>query len=342
MTVYNLELDENITSFSFYNKILPKLNYYFKYNRNEQLIFDFSQVDFINPLVIPNICITGLILRNNLEQKVDMYIPWKPKLLSYLQDISFLSIIKQYDLFNIDERYIGGYEVGGLFQECNTFVFDKGSTKAMIRNELLKSEKVISRLYSGSKNFKERAMDEILHVFTEFCHNACFHSGSACFATFQTNLGDKTSFKKAYISISDCGMGYYNSIVQKITDTDVKLNFLPNCDFNVLLENKNLYGILEAIFYRYNDKIYGIYQLFEYILKVNGVIRIHSEDTQLVFTKKSIENYILNGEWKCLPDYFMNYYYKLKGESLDEQYSPIRVYDSKLKGVHIEIEIPIV
>ncbi|WP_088227826.1 hypothetical protein [Desulfosporosinus sp. FKB] len=330
---YLVDFDENVTSYSFYSKILPQLHIYFERKLSKSLLLDFSNVNFINPLVIPNIIAVGFILKEYFVKPVELYIPWKPELLSYLDDIGFFAIVRKYKIFNLDERLIGGYESGKINHACKTFIFEPGATKGDIRYTLNKSIKLLIE-----EKYSENTLDDLLNTLTEICCNACIHSGSRCISTFQSNIGSNIKHKKAYISISDYGIGYYNSILKQLSKIN-ELNFISKSQYTLLDidKHKNLFGILEAIFYRKKNDEYGIFQVFKYVFEQDGVIRVHSEDTQLIFTKNTFLRYINN------PNELDEYldYIKLANKKSDMQFSPFRKNESRLKGCHLEIEIPL-
>jgi hypothetical protein len=299
-------------------------------------MFDFSKVAFINPLVIPNILIVGLSLKEYFENEIDLYIPWKPDLQSYLTDIGFLNIVRENKLFKLDEEYIGGYTPGRLNNYCNTFIFDFGTTVGNIRYELNKSIGIIEKALFDREYFSDESKDNLLRVFTEIVDNACKHSESPCIVSFQVVSGNNFADKKAYISISDGGIGYYKSLVKKIDD--IPLSCISKNDFIRLNQERNMYGIIEAIFYRQNYKVYGLNTVMRDIICKNGIVRIHSVDTQLIFTNNNFGKIIDNP--KDIESYLKVTKEKFNKGNISDKYSNYRQYNYKLKGVHIEFEIP--
>ena len=341
--LYKITFPENVTPYAYYYDIIPLLHNYFEENKQDYIVFDFSNVEFINPLVIPNLLTTALILRSYFSKPVKLYIPWRPSLLSYLADIDFFSVSKRYGLFDIDERYIGDFPIEVINSECKTYFFDEKSSLTNIKIVLSESYNIIKLLHKDSGEFLRDSNDNFLKIFNimaELCYNACLHGSSQCFATIQTNIGKNVKFKKAYISISDCGKGFYSTLLDKIRkDEDFTLNFCSKEQFLELQEEKNLIAMLEAIFYRKPSKNYGIYHIFKYIVNQDGVMRIHSEDTQLIITKNNYTGEL--EDLQILKDNLVGILKQSILGKIDFKYSPVRKAKSKLKGVHIEIEIPL-
>ena len=82
-------------------------------------------------------------------------------------------------------------------------------------------------------------------------------------------------------------------------------------------------GIYIGIYKRKYSKIYGIYNVIKQVLKLQGLFRIHSNDTQLIINNR-VEKLFHNEELVKL--------------SLRDNKNVIRT--SSFPGTHIEIELP--
>lgn len=328
------------TSFDLYHNVIPQLHKYFESKSHSKLILDFSHVDFVSPLVIPNILTVGYILKNHFKEPVELLVPWKPKLLSYLYDVGFLRIAKEYAIFAMDENYIGGLNVGNLYPGCFTYIFGPELDYEDIRYQLMESINIITELAEITLVKLDDKGERLLNLLTEVCYNACIHSNNLCFATIQTNLIDTSRHKKAYLSISDCGQGFYKTLTAKYANNE-EIPILLEKDEFISLDPvyQNTYSILEAVLYRQKYKIFGLYQVIDNVITIGGVVRVHCDDTQIVFTRDSFKKYIDNP--KMLLDNLKTKFEKVILKELDIKYSPIRKTSTKLKGVHIEIEVPI-
>ncbi len=339
---YKISFDEVITTQTIYSKILPQLHKYFRSDSRRELdiLIDFTNVEYINPNVIPNILAIGLILKNFYLHPVRLFIPWKPKLLSYLFDINFLTIVRKYNIFKIYEENVGDFPINCMNSEYRTYYFENGTNKEDIRYDLQKSISVIRNLYEGkSSDEYDDELKKIIYIFTEVCHNSSNHSEGMCFATFQSNINENVKYKKAYISISDCGIGYYNSLLKKIENNDFIPIMCNKHEFLELKANKNFIAIIEAMYFRRSSTNYGLFHVISAVMAANGVVRIHSEDTQIIITNKFYEEYLkdLNFEDKQKINILLECF-KI-GEN--NNFSNVRNYDNKYKGVHLELEIPI-
>lgn len=331
--LYALKFKNSVTSYYYYNEILKELHEYFLLHKNSELIFDFTNVDYIDAEVIPILLATGCVIKDYLRKPISLFIPWKPKLLSYLCDIGFIDIVRNKNIFLLDERFIGGYAVNTINPECNTYCFEKGTSKDEIYKGLKHSIGIISEFFKGDQLLSESRSKEILEEITEISHNACNHSESMCFVSIVSNL------KKGYatISISDYGVGYYKSFEQKIKNGNADLKLISEAEFSQLKPlERNIYSILEGIFHRENSPKYGLYHVVNEILDHNGFVRIHTNNTQLVIKNKSI---FINK--RKYPSYLIKRNEEVQNGSLDIQKSPIRDFNNKFNGVHIELQIPL-
>jgi len=187
---------------------------------------------------------------------------------------------------------------------------------------------VISRLYNETDTVN------ILSVITELCHNGCNHSASSCFASFQVNKNKKFEF-----SVSDSGIGYYKSFVAKLNNNERLWILNSNNPFQTRADN-NINAILEAILYRYRSERQGIFDVFKLILPLGGVVRIHTDNTQMIFTQSNFQEYLFVEVNLKLIRKIIHDFKRREIESVNTTYSPLRITDYKFDGVHIEIEIP--
>lgn len=335
MQKYNfIRFPENVTSFEFYHNILKQLNAHFSLNATSKIVFDFSNVEFINPLVLPNLLVCGNQIRKYYHESAELLIPWKPKLLTYLYETGFFDINTKENIFNIDDRIIGGFEVGTyseakIYHFSQSNILEKGDISPVIKNSL----QVIEKAFGEKLTINENKIEKILIVFEELVWNALYHGGGDCFVCFQSNFGRSTSYKKAFISFSDDGVGFLKSLLGKDASTwNAKfLGHVPDVD--------NLYcqlaAILEAVFYRSDKEAFGIFDVVKMVSKENGTVRIHNVNTQVVLTPNSLPSEIS-------PSVIMQHFVKLHedGVNKDPKYSNVRISKEKLSGIHYEFEIP--
>jgi len=336
MQEYNfIRFPENVTSFEFYHNILKQLNVHFSSNVTSQVVFDFSAVEFVNPLVLPNLLVCGKQIKKYYKEPAELLIPWKPKLLTYLYDTGFFGINTKEDIFKINESVLGGLDVGG-YNESRLYHFSLNDIegKGDISPILKKSLSVIERAFGERLSVNENKIEKILIIFEELVWNALTHGGNDCFACFQSNFGRSTAYKKAFISFSDDGVGFLKSLQGKDVSTwnSKFLGHVPEVD-NIYSQ---LAAILEAVFYRADKKAFGIFDVVNMVSKENGTVRIHTVNTQVVLTPNSLP-------LEKSPSAILHHFIKLheEGVNKDPKYSNVRIVKEKLHGTHYEFEIPL-
>lgn len=336
MQKYNfIRFPENVTPFEFYHNILKQLNIHFASSATSQVIFDFSDVEFVNPLVLSNLLVCGRQIKKYYKEPVELLIPWKPRLLTYLYDAGFFEINTKEGIFNIDENALGGLDVG-IYSESRLYHFSLNDIedKSDISPILKKSLSVIERAFGEKLSFNENKIEKILIIFEELVWNSLTHGGSDCFACFQSNFGRSTAYKKAFISFSDDGVGFLKSLLGKEVSTRSTkfLSQVPDVDNTY----SQLAAILEAVFYREDKKAFGIYDVVKMVSKENGTVRIHNVNTQVVLTPNSLP-------LEMNPNEIMQHFVRLyeEGVNKDPKFSNVRIAKEKLHGIHYEFEIPI-
>jgi len=332
------------TSYLFYNSFLPQLHYYFLTHKDKDLIINFSEINKISPLVIPNLLNVGAILKDYFKNPCRLIFPWNQKLISYLKDIRFISLNENLNLFKLNEDVVKIIETRKIVSEsCYTTEILYGKNKSDIYNNHYKEyNKKLYDILNDNKvevNYElEKEVDNIIKMLVELCHNGANHSNSYCFTTFQLNKQNKFE-----ISVSDCGIGFYKSFENKIKNKEYKLKFIQNEELLNLDDNKkNLYSIIEAIYFRYDksdapyESKYGLFDIFNSILKKRkGVIRFHTENSQIILTEY-IYNKLINdnNQSNTINNNKIISLIKSKNDN-------IKIFEHKYKGVHIELEIPL-
>jgi hypothetical protein len=280
-------------------------------------------------LVIPNLFNVGLILKDYFNYPVQLFIPWNRKILVYLRDINFFSINNDLKIFNIDERFTGDIPQDRSISDiCGTIQIGRNLKKEDIYNCYISKYKI-----PIEKRLKdEKLVDRILYVMAELSHNGALHSKGTCFVTFQLNQLNKFEF-----SVSDCGIGYRNSLLDKR-----KGSFFKNFNQTETTPPNHFSSILEAIYYRKKEyeKVYGVYSIFNDILPLDGVIRLHTHNTQAIFTNYNFSKYLHEDPDENLVKDIINSFILSSDNSTERKYKPVRIDSAKFKGVHIEIEIP--
>ena len=304
---------------------------------NEQVLLDMTNVRSVQGNVIPNL----LLLGKWLEEKTG-FIPIirlgrtfdAGYLKKFLYNIKFYTYSKNIFLYEDEiDMYCGlqGEDMTNLNTTCYySFPYTE-------YNSLKEVEKQSYRKKLGDKVNYYAVNDSNLFLrkyFSYFNYGSdldgynilsdivgqiisnCFARGSSeAYMTMQAKYKDK----KVFFSISDRGCGMLNSMIfnRSKLNEDTKGFFLLDKEPNTEEE-----AIIESIFYRKDSAIYGLnHVIYEIIKHMNGIVRIHSNDTQLILTRKAVKSF---DEFNLL-SYFDDYNKR---------------YTALFPGTHIEIEIP--
>ena len=343
-TIERISLYDVLGPYKFYDFLLDEINKYTLEDSDSELVIDFCQLESISPLVIPNFLNLGYLLQQGDKLPTQLFIPWRPDFIKYLSNIKFIELTRKFHLYRLDDRYLGGLPNEDKIHERYKTLF--------IDENLIFSQLFSNHIADISEILKDIIADEyaflnITDNIEELLENASKHRKTGlCFATFQANKKQKT-FK---YSISDSGIGYYESFKGKIR-SGFQLKIHDTKKFLELEENnhplKNFFAIIEAVFWRKkifkDDKEYeyGIYDVVKSITNESGIVRIHSGDIQVIFTEKNFSSYFdkdLSSKdiIKKLEIDFISKY-----RIYNKIYSPIRKNSYDFRGVHIEIELPI-
>lgn len=306
---YFIEMSHDVTSYEFYTNILPIRNQ-IEYGLGD-IILDFSRAYKVEPLVIPNLLCLGydLGIKNGNVPKI--YFPdtsYAGEVKNYLNEIGFFHYAIKYGLFEFWGSPYGGLNGKKIDPICGTLYFDTENTIDEINRgiELCIAPFADEYLYKfeSLRNSYDKTyyVNEITEFLGEIIMNCKQHAQSFSFTT----LHAKYSAKKIYISVSDFGCGFLNTI-----------GFDSNCKDEVM-------AILYGVYKRKDSKVYGLYNIIRRVLEFDGRVRIHSNTDQIIFTPKLLQKFIEN---------------KLLGDTNFEKYNIKR--NVPFTGVHIEIELPL-
>jgi hypothetical protein len=375
--MYTITIPEKLNSFEFYTTIVPQICKFEELYRNkkDELRIDLSDVDFIKPSILPLLCLIGLKVKQFTGTPSMLYIPWKPKLLGYLDHMGFIDIVRKHDLFDLFEETIGGFSRPNMNPNCKMYLFpaySKVKEKYMLQgsqhvkqgnhdvekelyaqhayrkdisNKLSNLSIIFDAYNRNNKNtlISEQKAYDLIDTATQLIHNAVIHGDSDCPVIFQLDYGERIKYKKLFLSVADSGIGLYNSLISKQPD-DYKFRFidresLENMDY---IPEKNIHSIFEALFFRMNDRVEGIYDVFNNILSNKGRIRINTDNTQLLATPDRFGLYF--GEFTIENAKEIMGYFVRKSKALtrfNQIVSDLRIYDYSLNGVQYEMELPI-
>ena len=251
MASIKIHFPRKMTSATFTTDILCQLPELHHARSAERIIFDFSETESFDSDVITKIIALGLYYRKESGRKPFLFIPWKPTLLSQLDDMNLFKWLEKSGDFDWSKEYIGGYNAQKQVKsELHVFkttedyfdAFDSGRT-------MLPSFSYIFDYSKKYENFSKTHLERLTVVrkfFEELIQNSIGHGGSPCVIYVEEN-----KFRRI-ISISDLGVGLNNTLSKK----NILANTVePKSDFD-----RNLISLVNALFFRMGEK-FGLYDV---------------------------------------------------------------------------------
>ena len=340
---YTITVGGNLTSFVFYKEVVARLHSYFAEENQARILFDFSHIKIIDPLVLPNLLCAGYWICAHRGTPAKIFIPGNLEftaLRTFLNRTGFVNLAQTYGLFEFDEGISGGVKdsaPGSVLSRLELFQsvyqetdgaedIDVNRTKEAAWFRLKDSFVPFIRqsLGKGGGEYILAHRDEISSDLLSFCRelieNALLHGRSFCFLDMQYLSAPDRQVK---ISVSDCGVGFKRSInvdrrrSQEILRLQREMQTAGGAErerlaaqVKRLLEqcyplrqdpperddvarlagypclNCELEGIVYGLLSR-RQKPYGLYNIHKKIIhNMEGTIRVHSNDTQLILSER--------------------------------------------------------
>lgn len=308
-----INVSKFLTSAEFYDTLLRQVYYMKQFHRNSNpVILDFSETKKIEPLVISNMLCLGEYIRRETGTRLVIRIPETTqagKLKFYMNEIGFTRYAND-KIYEFESSPYNGIEGTPIDPLCKCLHFKKEFTRDEIKSGI--NGYVVPFTNSYLKQFEEFSdsedsyVNKIDHFLYEIVDNCCKHGESDSFVTIHARYSDR----RIYIAASDSGIGFLTSWNSRQKDEDDKTT--EKCHLNSNPPKTEYDAILCGVYKRKKSEIYGLYNIIKQTLDLNGIIRIHSNDTQVVFAKD-------------------------QGSARDFIF-PKR--NLQFKGTHIEMEIP--
>lgn len=304
-----IEIPKDLSSYEFYNNVVKEVNY--KVRNGNKIVLDFSKTFRVEPLVIPNLLCLGYFLQDKYKSRAIIDIPdtsYASGIKNYLEQIDFIKYAYQFGLFDFGTSPYGGGYGKEIDPICGTQYFDPEYSDAEIFRGIEESilpfadEYLYKFVKMEQKNNEIYYVNEIAEFLAEIIINCKIHARSFSFTT----LHAKYSTGKIYISVSDMGGGFGSTIDSKSEISEE--------------EEAILYGVYK----RRESKIYGLYNVIRRVLEFDGKVRIHSNNTQIIFTPRILDDFISGRIYQNVT---------FKKYNVKEQLP--------FDGVHIEIELPL-
>jgi hypothetical protein len=354
---YQIDFIDSVYIRNIYYDIIPRMSDYYNLHQDRSLVFNFSELKFLSPSVIPHLLNFADIYKTYCNKKIRIDLAWTPKLLSYLYYLGFFSYANKYELFSFKDDLIGGFDSYETEENCQLIISPVNSTEEEINvnvNELLKTMSSYNR--ANTDGFVNNRDGEIIRdIFFHLIHNANIpeNGRSNAFGVFQINRyikdkhGGKPSEKRvSYITIVDNGVGLKHSIQEKFLASKTLPNRTLGISNNLYIpvftssSNTTLDYIMEAIFWRKNfcKSDHGLCSVIKMVFEKEGKIGIHSDDTYIVLTKENFEHYFNNAM-----DVICGVELADRPRAVPAIPSNLRRYGNTIRyrGVHIDIELPL-
>jgi hypothetical protein len=327
MNNHEIKIDNYFTSYVFYNNFLEELHHFFRGDFKEtQVIINLTHCLKIDALIIPNLLLVGKIIKEYTNVTPYLYIAdmlQTGDLKRYLKDINFISIAKLYKLYEFDYSIDCGLPPSKMDNLNKTIYFPYETNSQIIWDEITKVMELFSKKYLYkykvifNKDEIENTGNILMNICSQLVDNAREHGESISIMTIQYNYSEE----KVKISISDMGNGFKKTVNRNLSNGRIEYGL----GFNST--NDELKAIIQGVFSRKNSTVYGIYNTIKTTAENDGIVRIHSRDSQVIFTSKL---------WDELNKF--DYQTVLKDKKWKKNFRKVNKY----QGVHIEYEIPLV
>ena len=335
--VYIINIDYSLTPKTFYTEFLRGLQKYFRNiidMGNMPLYLDFSNCRLIEGHVIPNLFVTGYIVKNNVGYRPILYIPLKNKVSSFLKSMGFYDINDNTNVFELYEDWGKIENIYNLDDSCTVSFFNRTLDEIQIAEYFTKkytklfSTRLKDFSYTIYRKDEQKTISfNSLEVFCkQICYNSILHGRSFCYASVQV-----LSKKQVLISLSDCGKGMLTTFFEKIKG-EKYIPVILKSDCSLPKTQLDLLAILEGMVYRFDEEIYGIWSVLLDILSIKGIMRVHSGKIRLTFD--NIEADTLATCKTKRDAALMLYDYIMNNKDVKEE-------TPNYGGTHIEIELPI-
>lgn len=341
-----------ITNFELYNNIMDQLSRFYLNGETMNPVLSFVNTEFIEYETIPVLMGIIDIIFNVNKKPVYLEFVNRAKLLNCLKHSYFFKCADEfgyiaYDKEMVEEIYNDYNNYSEKYREAHVLhyympymdFFDK----SIIEQEEIR-DKLLEKLYrviipldfnvvmKDIKQLWTNQLDDFTIVLSESIANSILYSKSICYAFLYSNK------YKTKMSICDVGGGLEQSLKYRRGETPYLENLVG--DFNGLKHQyrclypnyrlDSFFLIMEALYYSELKKRINLSYLKKLVVNNKGKIRIHTGNTQVVFTSKRCEN--CNKQiLECIPCLLHGIQYNLK-------HSPVRIFNWKLKGLRIEIE----
>ncbi|MCC8089510.1 MAG: hypothetical protein LIO79_09685 [Rikenellaceae bacterium] len=339
-----IKLCGNVTTYYFYNSFMQDVYEYTNKNSEATPIIDITEANWIDSNVLPCMIVIGVLLKRYYKEPTELDMVYKPSLLQYLDTADFFYWVgrEKLNIYKFNEELIGGFGIYvkeynrqykiEKFQGISGFYDlaepDRETLKYRLLDQLERFDikRIFGGVFSKIVNTIGEEYDRCIQSVAEIVCNSMLYSESDSYVCVQA-LKDKVD-----ISICDIGIGFEKSLLKKgikiykMVDSDIRLS-------RHVLESEifdDYFAFFTAIYHAEETGRVNLWKLKEIITNNRGVMRIHTNRIQMIFSYRRCYNCKVNGVAECRRCLLKNF-------STNYRVSPLRIYNAKIEGVHIEI-----
>ncbi len=303
----------------------------------------------IQPKRISMAALTALLatmdrFREFSDTPADMDIRWNPEVFGFLDDIGFFELGRERDLFQLDNRILGGYTTNTTNPNTqllfSAFTDDwsadpdqQAKQKDTIRNQIKETLLMLCggvfRPRRGSRAIPNTLRDQILVTSAELVVNAHLWGRANAF------LGLQRTSRGITVCVCDSGEGFLNSLRKKRKE---RLIVHPSDH----LESLALGSVM-------NDKDFGLRRAIDMVTRFGGRVEISSYSGEIVW-KSELWRYWLEVATSppvtshTLEEKFSRMWEEFSAQtnaSTRRQYGHCRNWPTPLRGSRVTFELPI-
>lgn len=309
----NIKIGNNLDEKEFFRLYTTIVNNIKDTEPNEKVILDITKCSWIGNVVVPDILVLGEILKQHYKRRLSLFLPKHgnetQRIKSYLNDIRLVDIAEWEDNVDVDYIAYDRYEkVNRILPDyCLTSSYkietqnmpDKRRKEKeeeiinLIKQDVLNKymelfQKYLSQFFYIKKIDGENVVFNVIQTFIiQISVNAIVHGQRKVFVTMQANMKDKL----CTVSVSDNGIGITEGIRAKY-EKGIKMSLVAKDTFEKHDPyHQDILAAIEALAYRYNDKIYGLYSVFLQVMDEGGEIHLHTNNA-LLLIKEECKRYI--------------------------------------------------
>ena len=324
----------SLTPYVFYHHLIPALRTCLLERKPSLISLDMTDVASVSPLVLPNLVVVGKILCEHFGTPGNLILSTRNlEMLQFLKGMGFFSLLDQHNFFAYDENFVCGIS-GKVTGDLATVVYVPPTDLSAeeIFHQVFRDNRSINRFIDHLDSFSMARV--FARTVGELTYNSSAHGRSP--AVISAYGGPKLGL---HCAVSDCGIGYLSSLLEHPAD----LLVYSESEMQRVDRLSNFRAIIEAVCRRLGHETYGVSTVIRDIAGVGGVTRVHSFDTQVVFTPRNQsrlapfrDNETIDSRGRELGRMLL----ALADRADSLQSSPVRIRESRLAGVHIEFELP--